>query len=363
MAKTTPFDNHLDEYEKWFVDNHNTFLSELEAIRELLPVEGKGVEIGVGSGLFASALCIDEGCDPSENMLKKAESRGIKAIYGIAEDLPYEDKSFDFALLVTTICFVDDPEKCIREINRILKPRGELIIGFVDSDSQLGKQYLQEKDRSIFYKDASFFSTEDIHELLQANDFIIGKTVQTVFGSLNEIKNIQRPQNGHGKGSFIVTRAIKKVKQPLSFAMAVDESDNFDVKQFCYACKFLVYEWENNQFTFKKEVTNPYRYRKQGDEPDQEEKGERIIRLLQENKVTALVSRNFGNNIEKAAASFIPVKVLSVTPGEVKKVLIKHMSWLSDEIQNKAGGFNLFTIRHGILKTRIHKKAGEINKD
>jgi ubiquinone/menaquinone biosynthesis C-methylase UbiE len=211
MAKTEPFDNHLPEYEQWFEDNHYTFLSELEAIRKLLPQKGKGVEIGVGSGIFASALGIKEGCDPSGSMRKKAVRRGIKVIDCIAEKLPYEDESFDFALMVTTICFVDDPEKSLHEINRILKPRGEILIGFVDRDSQVGKKYIKEKDKSLFYKDARFFSTKEIHEFLQANDFIIGKTVQTVFGPLDNIKNIQQTENGHGKGSFIVSRGIKKV--------------------------------------------------------------------------------------------------------------------------------------------------------
>lgn len=50
MTKTAPFDNHFPEYEQWFIDNHFAFLSEIEAIRKLLPTNGKGVEIGIGSG-------------------------------------------------------------------------------------------------------------------------------------------------------------------------------------------------------------------------------------------------------------------------------------------------------------------------
>jgi len=209
MARTTPFDNYLFEYEKWFDDNYFTFLSEAEAIRSILPPKGKGVEIGVGSGIFASALGIKEGCDPSAAMRLKAQERGIKVIEGIAENLPYKDSSYDYALMVTTICFVDDAQKTLQEINRILKPGGEVIIGFVDKNSPVGKLYLLHKEKSLFYKEAEFFSTEDINKLLIRNGFLIIQTCQTVFGGLNDIKDIQHPEKGSGKGSFVVIKAKK----------------------------------------------------------------------------------------------------------------------------------------------------------
>jgi SAM-dependent methyltransferase len=209
MAKTKPFDNYLFEYEKWFEDYYFVFLSELEAIRSVLPAKGKGVEIGVGSGLFASALGITKGCDPSSIMRTKAIERGINAIEGIAENLPYKNESFDYALMVTTICFVDDPQQSIREIHRILKPHGELIIGFVDKTSPVGREYLKNKEKSIFYKDAVFFSTEEIYQFSRDNGFKIEQTCQTVFGALNEVKETQQPENGSSKGNFVVIKAKK----------------------------------------------------------------------------------------------------------------------------------------------------------
>jgi ubiquinone/menaquinone biosynthesis C-methylase UbiE len=209
MAKTTPFDNYLFEYEKWFDDNYFTFLSETAAIRSILPQKGKGVEIGVGSGIFALALGIKEGCDPSAIMRLKAQNRGINVIDGIAENLPYQDCTYDYALMVTTICFVDDAKKALQEIYRILKPEGEVIMGFVDKNSPVGKLYLLNKDKSLFYKDAEFFSTEDIYKLLINNGFVIIQTCQTIFGGLNDIKDIQQPEEGSGKGSFVVIKAKK----------------------------------------------------------------------------------------------------------------------------------------------------------
>lgn len=210
MTKHLVFDKYIDQYENWFNDNYYVYQSELKAIRQLLPSEGKGLEIGVGSGIFAQPLGIKEGCDPSDTMRKKAIERGINAVYGIAENLPYPSGSFDFVLMVTTICFVDDPDKSIAEVYRILKNKGKFIIAFVDKDSPLGKQYLKHKNESIFYKDATFFSTLEIIDLLKKNKFEITNTVQTVFGKLDEVKQIQDPIESFGIGSFVVIKAEKQ---------------------------------------------------------------------------------------------------------------------------------------------------------
>lgn len=209
MVKTKPFDIYLTEYEQWFSDNHFVYISELEAIRKVLPGQRHGVEIGVGSGLFASELGITEGCDPSAVMRAKATSRRINAIECIAENLPYENERFDFALLVTTICFVDDARKTFQEINRILKAKGEIIIGFVDKNSLVGQQYLEQKEKSVFYKDAVFYSTKDITDMLKTNGFSIVSTNQTIFNPLDEVKTIQPSVEGSDKGSFVVIKAKK----------------------------------------------------------------------------------------------------------------------------------------------------------
>ena len=208
-AKTKPFDEHLSEYEQWFSDNHYVFKSELEAIRKLMPRKGKGVEIGIGSGIFAIPLGINEGIEPSKVMREKAQERGLHVIDGVAENLPLADNSYDFALMVTTICFVDDISRSFAEAHRILKHDGLLILGFVDKESPVGKLYLSLKEKSIFYKDALFYSTEEVYKNLWENNFTISSTFQTVFGPLDEVNEIQKPEKGYSKGSFVVIKAKK----------------------------------------------------------------------------------------------------------------------------------------------------------
>ena len=211
MPNTKPFDNHSDEYDNWFIENRYVFLSELEAVKMAIPKSGKGIEIGIGSGIFAERLGINEGIEPSKAMREKAKKRNINAINAVAEKLPYSDNSIDFTLMITSICFVDDINKSFEEINRILKDNGVLIIGFVDKDSPIGKEYLKYKDDNLFYKNAIFYGTKELFAILKKSGFILERTFQTVFGNLNEINYIQEALTGFGLGSFVVIRAKKEV--------------------------------------------------------------------------------------------------------------------------------------------------------
>jgi SAM-dependent methyltransferase len=209
MAKTKPFDEHVYEYEQWFIDHYFVFQSELAALRKAIPLRGTGVEIGIGSGIFALPLNIRDGIDPSLVMRRKAKERGIYPVDGVAEKLPYPDKSYDYSLMVTTICFLDDIIQSFKEVKRILRNEGKFIIGFVDKNSPLGKVYIENRDQSLFYKDAVFYSTKEVYRYLWKTGFKIDMTWQTVFGSLNEIVEAQEPRKGYGTGSFVVIKARK----------------------------------------------------------------------------------------------------------------------------------------------------------
>ncbi len=203
-----PFDIFTDEYESWFKENDNLFQSELLALQEVVPVGKKGVEIGIGSGIFAEKLNIKYGIDPSENMLKLARKRNLNVDYGVAENLPYPDNSFDFAVFITSICFVEDPSKALQEAYRVIRQNGNLIIAFIDKESLLGEKLVAEKNESKFYRTANFFSVEEVISLIDSSDFEISEIFQT----LTRIPKteIEQPMKGFGKGSFIVIKANKK---------------------------------------------------------------------------------------------------------------------------------------------------------
>jgi ubiquinone/menaquinone biosynthesis C-methylase UbiE len=204
------FDKYFEDYDQWYENNKSIYLSELEAFKKVIPINKKGLEIGVGTGRFAEPLGIEYGVDPSENMLSIARKRGIKTFVGKGENLPFPDKEFDYVLLAITICFVENPDKVIEEARRVLKDNGKIIIGIVDKNSPLGKFYLEKKKEGHkFYKYATFYSTEEIVEMLKKHNFKDFIFYQTIFGSINDIKEIEEPKEGYGEGSFVVISATK----------------------------------------------------------------------------------------------------------------------------------------------------------
>lgn len=209
MARTEPFDLYLDEYEKWFREHHYIYESEVEAVRHLIPYNKKGIEIGIGTGRFAVPFKIREGVEPSGAMRDYSTRLGLIVYNGTAENLPLENESYDFALMVTTICFVDDVKKSFLEVKRILKPGGRFIIGLVDKNSPLGKVYEKMKEQNKFYRYATFYSTDEVKKLFTESGFDNIEIVQTVFGELDEVNQLQLFKEGYGEGGFVVIKAEK----------------------------------------------------------------------------------------------------------------------------------------------------------
>ena len=206
MAKTDSFEKYANEYEDWYTKNNNLYVSELNAIKEFIPSGKCGVEIGIGSGKFAHPLGIKMGVEPSAKMAEIARTKEIEVFETSAEDLPFKDKEFDFVLMVTAVCFFDDVLKAFKEANRILKEDGFIVIGFIDKNSTLGRIYEENKTKSKFYKDATFYSVDEITEYLQKSGFDKFEYKQTLFNNENII---QKVKDGYGKGSFVVIKAEK----------------------------------------------------------------------------------------------------------------------------------------------------------
>ena len=206
MPKIEPFETYVVQYEEWFEKNRLAYESELEAVRWLTPKRGTGVEIGVGTGRFAAPLGIKVGIEPAKAMQEVAQKRGIDVIGGIAEAIPFEDGLFDFILMVTTICFVDDLDASFREAYRVIKPGGHLINGFVDRNSLVGKIYQQMKHKNRFYKSATFYSTDEVVSCMKRAGFSAFTFSQTIYHRLDEINEVEPVKEGYGEGSFLVVR-------------------------------------------------------------------------------------------------------------------------------------------------------------
>ena len=209
MPKISVFQKHFVQYEEWFTENRWVYEAELRAVKALIPEKGLGIEIGVGTGRFAQPLGIKIGIEPSGRMKKIAQKRGIQVLDGVAEELPFRNSEFDFALMVTTVCFVDDIDKSLQEAYRILSQDGFLIIGLVDRNSSVGQIYLRHQNESVFYKDATFFSVDELIEIMTQIGFRDFDFRQTIFQTLSETTENEPVKHGYGEGSFVVIRATK----------------------------------------------------------------------------------------------------------------------------------------------------------
>lgn len=208
MPVVTAFEEHTPEYDQWFDTHEPVYQAELAALRKFVPATGRGIEVGVGTGRFAVPLGMTLGIDPSRRMLQLARQRGVRVCQAVGERLPFRDGQFDLVLLVTVICFVDDVPTLPRELRRVLKRDGQLIIGFINRDSELGRRYQRRKEASAFYQDARFYSVEEVATWVKEAGFGSLRFCQTLCGPSNDPSAAnQDVREGHGEGSFVVLSA------------------------------------------------------------------------------------------------------------------------------------------------------------
>jgi ubiquinone/menaquinone biosynthesis C-methylase UbiE len=107
--------------------------------REALLREARGqvLELGAGTGLNLpyypadlEGLTLTEPVAPMVSKLErhaKRSKRDCRVVVAPAEQLPFEDDSFDTVVSTLVLCTVDDPRRSIDEIARVLRPGGQLL--------------------------------------------------------------------------------------------------------------------------------------------------------------------------------------------------------------------------------------------
>jgi SAM-dependent methyltransferase len=152
---------------------------------------------------------VSVGVDRASAVLRYAARRGIRVARAVAEHLPFGEGVFDYALIVTTICFVDDPAATLAEAHRVLRPGGVLGVGLVDRESALGRSYLAQRNENVFYRDAVFYAPDEVEGLVRAAGFRELTWVQTLAGPVLETPDVEPVREGRGAGGFVVVRAVR----------------------------------------------------------------------------------------------------------------------------------------------------------
>jgi ubiquinone/menaquinone biosynthesis C-methylase UbiE len=101
-------------------------------------LEGETLEVAIGSGLnlpsYSPRVTRATGVDLSSEMLRKARERAealglpIDLRQADAEALPFDDASFDTVAISLALCTIPDPEKALRELSRVCRPTGRIVL-------------------------------------------------------------------------------------------------------------------------------------------------------------------------------------------------------------------------------------------
>lgn len=212
MKSIIIFEENHKEYDEWYEKNYIHYNNEVKLLKSILTIKEKNhpvIEIGVGTGRFASKLNIDIGIDPALNMLIIAKKRGIEVIRGIAEHLPLRKGSLNTIVMIVTLCFLKDPKQTLSEIKKALKKEGELIVCFIPKDSSWGKYYLSKKDKSPFYRQARFYTRKEVEKLLEKTGLKIITKKSILRYSPTENPYIDEPIE-NTEGSFVCYKAKKR---------------------------------------------------------------------------------------------------------------------------------------------------------
>lgn len=167
----------------------NLFQKEKDYLRSQITPNSKVLDIGCGNGRNILSL-VDvagsiTGLDNSEKAVEDArknlkENSNVEIVLGDALSLPFEDKSFDFAVLsMTLVNFADVKVKVLEEMKRVVKDDGKVIISVysekalperVSMYNQVGAKIKSEKDGYVIFETEGLtseqFSKKELEDLV-----------------------------------------------------------------------------------------------------------------------------------------------------------------------------------------------------
>lgn len=133
------YQKHTDHYLKIDLNKIPSFVW---LKRELNPKNGEKIlDAGCGTGYLLNFVCSSEGegigVDISSEALKKAKKffPSLKFVQADICQLPFDNNFFDKAFCINVLEHLKNPEKALKEIKRVLKPKGIFIAGTNDRDS------------------------------------------------------------------------------------------------------------------------------------------------------------------------------------------------------------------------------------
>jgi phosphatidylethanolamine/phosphatidyl-N-methylethanolamine N-methyltransferase len=130
------YDRLATHYDRIIAPLEKRFLKRLRAqALALLPEDSRILEVGAGTGLnfpFYPHGAHGVASELSGEMLKLARGKnhpeGVHFVQTSAEQLPFQDKSFDAAFATLVFCSVASPQDAFNELRRVVRPGGQIVL-------------------------------------------------------------------------------------------------------------------------------------------------------------------------------------------------------------------------------------------
>lgn len=127
---------------------------------------GRVLDNGCGTGMlfdYVEDARLIVGLDLSAGMLDKARKYGVNLVQGDSLSLPYRDGEFDLVLARSLVHHLPDPEAGIREMARVLRPGGQLVL------ADTNYSVLSAVPRLLAYRRENF---SEVHQNLHYKDYV-----------------------------------------------------------------------------------------------------------------------------------------------------------------------------------------------
>ena len=134
------YDTFSATYDEGRDKGYHAYLDEAEFALVRPHLAGASVlEVGCGTGLILERLAAlaEEavGIDLSPGMLERARARGLQVLEGSATALPFEDARFDLVCSFKVLAHVEEIERALTEMARVVRPGGRVILEFYNAHS------------------------------------------------------------------------------------------------------------------------------------------------------------------------------------------------------------------------------------
>lgn len=150
------------------------------------------LDVGCGDGTLAIASAkqgatttgIDSAFETVATARRAADEHHVDAVFEVGDacSLPFNENSFDVILAITILCLVEDPDRAVREMARVLKPGGRFVVGELGRfSSWAALRRIRGWLGSNLWRQARFHSASELRALVASAGLAVERTEAAIY--------------------------------------------------------------------------------------------------------------------------------------------------------------------------------------